>query len=62
MKLEFELVEKSFKTAEGENLKYYVLQYKLSDGSTLELPVKSDKAKLLKLSNSISSTKDFWEK
>lgn len=61
MELKCELVEKSFKDADGQSHAYYVLSFKLADGSNLDLPVKGDKAKLLKLSNSVNTHKEFWE-
>lgn len=59
MELECKLIEKSFKDADGNIHAYYVLSFELADGSNLEISVKGDKAKLLKLSNSID--KDIWE-
>lgn len=65
MELECKLVEKSFKDAEGQNHAYYVLSFDLADGSNLEISVKGDKAKLLKLSNNLNDKmpdNDFWNK
>lgn len=53
MKLECELQEKTFKTKEGDDRKYTALVFKLADGSELNVAIKGDKAKLLKLSNNI---------
>lgn len=65
MKLNCELIEKSFKDAEGQNHAYSVLSFELADGSNLEISVKGDKAKLLKLSNNLNDKmpdNDFWNK
>lgn len=62
MKLQCELVEKTFKDADGQSHVYYVLSFDLADGSTLEISVKGDKAKLLRLSNNLNDNKNFWEK
>lgn len=50
MKVDFELLEKSFTSDEGKPIKYYVLSRQLIDGSTIEVSIKSDKAKLLLMS------------
>lgn len=55
MKVEFELIEKSFTPENGNAIKYYVLQRKLIDGNSLELPVKGDKAKLLLMSLTVEN-------
>lgn len=65
MELKCKLIEKTFKDADGQNHAYYVLAFDLADGSSLEISVKGDKAKLLKLSNNINDKlpdKDFWER
>ena len=59
MELKCKLIEKTFKDDDDKIHSYYVLAFKLSDGSDLEITVKSDKARLLKLSEKISD-KDFW--
>lgn len=59
MDLKCKLVEKSFIDNEGKSHNYYVLSFKLSDGSTLEQSIKGDKARLLKLSEKVAD-KDFW--
>lgn len=61
MTLECKLIEKSFKDAEGQSHAYYVLSFELADGSDLEISVKGDKAKLLKLSNNVNKKDDFWK-
>ena len=53
MELKCKLIEKSFKDDEGKSHVYYVLSFDLADGSNLEVSIKGDKAKLLKLSNNI---------
>lgn len=62
MDLNCKLIEKTFKDADGNSHVYYVLSFELADDSTLEISVKGDKAKLLKLSSNMKSDKDFWEK
>lgn len=53
MKIEFDMVEKKFTTEDNREIKYYVLVRKLVDGSTLEIPIKGDKSKLLLMSIAI---------
>ena len=60
MELKCKLLEKSFKDAEGNTHAYYVLSFNLADGSTLEVSLKGDKAKLLRLSNNVID-KEIWE-
>lgn len=66
MDLKCKLIEKTFNTEEGKSLTYYALSFDLADGSTLEVSVKGDKAKLLKLSNNLNHNDmpdvDFWKK
>lgn len=50
MKVEFELLEKKFTTEDGRDIKYYVLSRKLVDNTTIEIPIKGDKSKLLIMS------------
>ena len=50
MKVEFELLEKKFTTEDGKDIKYYVLSRKLVDNTTIEIPIKGDKSKLLLMS------------
>ena len=50
MKVEFELLEKKFTTEDGREIKYYVLTRTLVDNTTLEIPIKGDKSKLLIMS------------
>lgn len=63
MDLKCKLVEKSFKDSEGLKHSYYVLSFDLADDSTLEVNIKGDKAKILKLSTNVdnkNSNNDFW--
>lgn len=62
MELNCKLIEKTFTDKEGVSRNYNALEFTLSDGSTLEVTLKSDKARLLKLSNTQKIDKDFWEK
>ena len=55
MKVEFELQEKKFTNNEGKEVKYYVLVRKLIDNTTLEIPVKGDKSKLLLMSLAVEN-------
>lgn len=55
MKLQFELVKKAFTTESGEKRDYYVLVYKLADGTDLEVTLKGDKAKLLIMSYNLTN-------
>ena len=55
MKVEMELEKKNFKREDGQEIEYYVLKRKLVDNTYLEIPVKSDKAKLMVLSLSIEN-------
>lgn len=57
MKVEFEIVEKSFTSDDGNNHVYYVLQRKLITGDILEIPVKKDKYNLLNMSLTIENQK-----
>ena len=57
MDVTFTIQEKSFKSKEGNVVKYYVLSEVLFDGSVLEIPVKSEKARLLMLSLSVENRK-----
>lgn len=65
MELNCKLIEKSFKDNDGQSHVYYVLSFKLADGSNLEISIKGDKAMLLKLSYSLSEkspeTDNFWK-
>ena len=55
MELICKLIEKTFIDKDGINHPYYVLSFELVDGSKLEIPIKGDKAKLLKLSGSLDN-------
>lgn len=57
MKVEFELQEKKFTTEDGREIKYYVLIRKLIDNTTLEIPVKGDKSKLLLMSLAVENNR-----
>lgn len=57
MKLEFDMVEKKFKTEDNREIKYYVLVRKLIDGSLLEIPIKGDKSKLLLISLAVEKNR-----
>lgn len=64
MELKCKLIEKSFKDADGQSHAYYVLSFDLADNSSLEVPIKGDKAKLLRLSNNVKFPeidKSIWE-
>lgn len=55
MKVEFELLEKKFATEDGREIKYYVLTRRLIDNTTIEIPIKGDKSKLLLMSLAIEN-------
>lgn len=55
MELICKLIEKTFVDKDGVNHPYNVLSFDLYDGSKIEIPIKGDKAKLLKLSNSLDN-------
>lgn len=57
MEIVFELREKKFVTEDNREIKYYVLQRKLVDGSTIEVPLKGDKSKLLLMSLAVEKNK-----
>lgn len=57
MKVEFELQEKKFTNNDGKEIKYYVLIRKLIDNTTLEIPVKGDKSKLLLMSLAVENNR-----
>lgn len=54
MNLNCQLVKKSFTTENGNKQDYYVLVFDLADSSTLEVTLKSDKAKLLIMSYNLN--------
>lgn len=56
MKIEFELLEKKFTNNDGKEVKYYVLKRTLVDNTTLEIPVKGDKSKLLLMSLAVENS------
>lgn len=56
MKVEFELQEKKFTNNDGKEIKYYVLKRTLVDNTTLEIPVKGDKSKLLLMSLAVENS------
>ena len=55
MELNCKLIEKTFIDKDGVNHPYYVLSFDLIDDSKIEIPIKGDKAKLLKLSHSLDN-------
>lgn len=55
MELICKLIEKTFIDKDGVSHPYQVLSFELFDGSKVEIPIKSDKAKLLKLSNQLDN-------
>lgn len=57
MKVEFEIVNKTFVNKENQEIKYYVLKKTLVDGTAIEVPIKSDKCRLLLLSIAIEKNK-----
>lgn len=61
MNLKCKLVEKAFTDNDGNSRNYYVLQFNLVDGSTLDITIKGDKAKLLKLSEKLDNSNEMPE-
>lgn len=57
MNLNCKLVKKTFKTDDGKEQEYYVLLFDLADDSSLEVSLKSDKAKLLIMSYNLQNRK-----
>lgn len=55
MELICKLIEKTFIDKDDIAHPYQVLSFELFDGSKVEIPIKGDKAKLLKLSNSLDN-------
>lgn len=61
MELTCNLTEKTFhNNEENRDIKYYVLEFKLIDDTTLEIPVKGDKARLLSLSANATKNHSYW--
>lgn len=58
MELNCKLVKKTFTADDGSARDYFVLQFKLIDGSTLDVSLKGDKAKLLVLSANLDKEKE----
>lgn len=56
MEYKCKLVKKTFTTKENEAREYYVLQFNILEDETLEITIKSDKAKLLLLSKKNNPT------
>ena len=64
MNLSCKLIEKTFKDDEGISHSYYVLSFPLVDNSNLDITIKGDKARLLKLSNGTKFPeidREIWE-
>lgn len=57
MDINFELKGKTFKKDDGSEIKYYVLCRTLIDNSILEIPIKSEKARLLIMSYNLENKK-----
>lgn len=57
MTLECKLVKKTFNTDDGQNREYYALVFELADGTSLDVTLKGDKAKLLVMSYNLSKNK-----
>lgn len=55
MNLDCKLYKKTFTAKDsGEQKEYYVLQFPLYNDEKLEIPIKSDKAKMLTMASAIS--------
>lgn len=57
MNFDCKLVKKAFTTNDGKEQEYFVLQLILADGSSLDVPIKSDKARLLVMSYNLTKNK-----
>lgn len=57
MNFDCKLVKKAFTTKEGNSQEYYVIEIPLADGSTCDITIKSDKAKLLIMSYNLNKNK-----
>ena len=61
MDLKCKLIKKTFTAENGDLREYHVLQFPISDGETIEIPIKKDKANLLRLSTKLNfPEKPFW--
>lgn len=58
MRLQCELVKKTFTDKDGQTREYNALVFTLADGSTLDVTIKSDKAKLLAMSHNVANKKN----
>lgn len=54
MKVEASVIKKHFTTENGEVREYYAISIPLINGETVEITLKSDKAKLILLSQALS--------
>lgn len=61
MDLKCKLIKKTFTNENNEVREYYVLQFDIYAGESVEIPIKKDKANLLSLSSKINfPEKPFW--
>lgn len=61
MDLKCKLIKKTFTADNGEVREYYVLEFTITDSDTIEIPIKKDKANLLRLSSKFNFLeKPFW--
>lgn len=57
MEMKCRLLKKDFTTEDGQKREYHVIQFDLADGSTLDIPVKGDKARLLVMTQALLRNK-----
>lgn len=61
MDLSCKLIKKTFTADNGQVRQYHVLQFPIADDETIEIPIKKDKANLIRLSSKINfPEKPFW--
>lgn len=61
MDLKCKLIKKTFTADNGEVREYHVLSFPIADGESIEIPIKKDKANLIRLSSKLNfPEKPFW--
>ena len=62
MDLNCKLVKKTFTAENGEVREYHVLEFPITEGETLDITIKKEKAQILLLSQTVSDfpEKTFW--
>ena len=52
------LLQKTFVTEKGEIVEYYVVEYQIDEETTIDVKLKSDKAKLLLMAEKLKAYED----